>query len=308
MRAHSVHLAIAATLLVLPGLLWAAETAPAVRTVAAAYPLLADTSLGAAELQDLPAGTVLQAAGLTLGEKDLEAEIAKAPAPVQAQLRQAGLFLVEQKASRSLLLREAKAWAAKHAPDAQGESATIQAYLKSVAATATVSEAEVRSFYNSNKSLVGGLPLDQVKADIRSYLVGQKRQTVVEQHINSLLTRAKPVLDRTWAEKQYQAAIDNPVDKARLSGKPTLVDFGASGCGPCDMMAPILESLRREYAGKANVVFVQVREQQVLASRYGISAIPVQVFFDGRGKEVFRHVGFFPEAELKAKLREAGAK
>jgi thioredoxin 1 len=73
-------------------------------------------------------------------------------------------------------------------------------------------------------------------------------------------------------------------------------------------MAPILESLRREYEGKANVIFVHVGEQQVLASRYGIRAIPVQVFFDRSGQEVSRHVGFFAEDDIKAKLREAGVK
>jgi len=297
-----------AAIALLSGLLPAAAVAPASSTVAAAYPLLADSPLGPAQLRDLPAGVILQAAGLTLTQKDLEAEVAKSPAAMQGQLRQSGIFLVEQMASRSLLLREAKAWGAKHGASGQAEGAVIQAYLKRQAASVVLSDAETRRFYDGNKTLFAGLPFDQVKQEIRSYLLGQKQQAAVELHVNTLVQRAEPALDRAWAQKQYRAAIDNPVDKARLSGKPTLVDFGASGCVPCDMMAPILESLRREYEGKANVIFVHVGEQQVLASRYGIRAIPVQVFFDRSGQEVSRHVGFFAEDDIKAKLREAGVK
>ena len=98
--------------------------------------------------------------------------------------------------------------------------------------------------------------------------------------------------------------MDNPVDKVRNSGKPSLVDFGSKGCRPCDMLAPILKTLEKKYEGKANVIFISVREEQILASRYGIRSIPVQIFFDKNGKEVFRHTGFWPQAELEKKLRK----
>jgi len=61
-------------------------------------------------------------------------------------------------------------------------------------------------------------------------------------------------------------------------------------------------------AGHPNVLFVHVREEQVLAARYGVQSIPVQVFFDKDGREVFRHVGFFPQEELEKKLAEMGVK
>lgn len=96
-----------------------------------------------------------------------------------------------------------------------------------------------------------------------------------------------------WVKTQSNLAMDNPVDKARRSKKPTMAEFGATGCVPCDMMQPILDKLRKTYPGKLNVIFVHVGEDQVLAARYGIQSIPVQVFFDAAGKEVFRHVGFF---------------
>jgi thiol-disulfide isomerase/thioredoxin len=99
---------------------------------------------------------------------------------------------------------------------------------------------------------------------------------------------------------------DNPVDRARRSGKPTIVEFGAKGCIPCDMMQPILDKLRKDYPQKLNVVFVHVGEEQILSSRYGIRSIPVQVFFDNKGKEVFRHTGFFPEEDIMVQLKKMG--
>lgn len=110
----------------------------------------------------------------------------------------------------------------------------------------------------------------------------------------------------SWVKEQAVLAQDNQVDKVRVSKKPSLVDFGADGCQPCDMMTPVLASLRDKYAGKLNVLFVHVQTEQILAARYGIQSIPVQIFFDKNGKEVFRHTGFFPQNEIENKLSEMG--
>ena len=57
-------------------------------------------------------------------------------------------------------------------------------------------------------------------------------------------------------------------------------------------MAPILEELAGTYRGKANVLFIDVREDSAAAKRFGIQMIPTQIFFDAKGKEVNRHIGF----------------
>jgi len=72
------------------------------------------------------------------------------------------------------------------------------------------------------------------------------------------------------------------------------------------MMQPILDNLRRDFGDRLNVVFVHVGEEQVLGARYGIRSIPVQVFYDGRGEEVFRHVGFFAQEEVLKQLARMG--
>ncbi len=82
----------------------------------------------------------------------------------------------------------------------------------------------------------------------------------------------------------------------------TMIDLGAKSCIPCKMMAPILEKLTAEYKGKADVVFIDVWENPSAGKKYGIKAIPTQIFYDKNGKEVGRHVGFLDEKNIRTTL------
>ncbi len=78
------------------------------------------------------------------------------------------------------------------------------------------------------------------------------------------------------------------------SGEPMLVDFFATWCGPCKMLAPIIEELAADYEGKVHVLKVDTDENQSLAVNYGIMNIPTVVLFQG-GNEVDRLVGVLPK-------------
>jgi len=93
-----------------------------------------------------------------------------------------------------------------------------------------------------------------------------------------------------------------PVAKAL----PRLVDLGSKTCIPCKMMAPILESMKKEYAGRLTVEFIDVWENPSAGERYGIRLIPTQVFFDAAGREFFRHEGFFSKEDILGVFREHG--
>jgi len=88
--------------------------------------------------------------------------------------------------------------------------------------------------------------------------------------------------------------------------KPRLVDLGAGRCIPCRQMAPILERLRDEYAGKFEVMFIDVWKDPDAANSYRIQVIPTQIFYDANGKELFRHVGFYSREQILGKWRELG--
>ena len=97
-----------------------------------------------------------------------------------------------------------------------------------------------------------------------------------------------------------------PLEQALSSGKPTLAEFGRGICIPCKEMKPILEALAVEYQDKLNVVIVEIDEHRDLTNQYRIMAIPTQIFFDGSGKEVTRHIGFWSKEEIHVQLKEMG--
>lgn len=86
----------------------------------------------------------------------------------------------------------------------------------------------------------------------------------------------------------------------------TMVDIGAKECIPCKMMAPILESLEKEYEGRAAIIFIDVWKNREEGKRFGIRSIPTQIFYDKAGKEVYRHEGFLDKNSIMAKLEQLG--
>jgi len=93
-----------------------------------------------------------------------------------------------------------------------------------------------------------------------------------------------------------------------IKGMVTMVDVGAHSCIPCKMMTPIIEELSKEYDGRAAIAFIDVWKHNEEVARYGISAIPTQIFYDARGREKYRHVGFMDKDSIVAKLTELGVK
>ena len=87
-----------------------------------------------------------------------------------------------------------------------------------------------------------------------------------------------------------KTVIENPM--------PVLVDFWAPWCGPCRMVAPILEKIAKEYAGRLIVAKVNTDENQEWAGKYGVQGIPTMLMLKD-GKTIHRQVGAMPEPMLK---------
>ncbi|MFN3400284.1 MAG: thioredoxin family protein [Ferrovibrio sp.] len=92
------------------------------------------------------------------------------------------------------------------------------------------------------------------------------------------------------------------IAKATASGLPTIAEFGAKSCVSCREMEGILASVAQKTAGRANVLVIDISKDYEAARVFQIRLMPTQVFFDAQGREIGRHLGKLPEAEVMAGL------
>jgi thioredoxin 1 len=98
-----------------------------------------------------------------------------------------------------------------------------------------------------------------------------------------------------------EAKFDEMVLKAKI---PVLVDFWAPWCGPCRMVAPLVDELANEYEGKVSFMKLNVDDSPKIASKYGVMSIPALIIFKN-GTPVSNLVGFRPKPELKKNIDTA---
>ena len=111
---------------------------------------------------------LLKAEGVTVTDKDVAGEIAKVPQEMQAQLQKNAFFMLENMATRQILVALAKAKTPEpNAAPSSDEKQMIQTYLKGLVASVQASDAEVAKFYEENKDACGGATLDQVKDQLK---------------------------------------------------------------------------------------------------------------------------------------------
>ena len=273
-------------------------------TMGTVYPDFSEGILKSAKLEKMDKSLLLKAKGFEIKDSFVEGIFGQVTPEIRKELEKNMLFLLDQEVMEQLIKDDAKSMGIATEPPSEQ---MFQAYIDRVTKGATVSEKAAKTFYDENREMVGGVPFDQVKEPIQGLLLQQKKQETLQAHIQGLAGKAEMHINEDWAKKQVKMARDNPLDRARLSGKPTMIQFSDAGCAPCEMMKPIVKKLKKKYADTINVISIPVRENQMLAKRFNVQAVPVQVFFDKEGKKVHHHMGFMAEADIVNQLKKMGA-
>lgn len=270
-------------------------------TVAENYPLFSASPIGAARFAVLPKDILIRTGEISISRQEIEQEIAGARPGVKEQLEQNAFYLLEQKLIEKVLLAEGRSNLEREGHDVANlsERDLLQTFIAGMLAWVTPTEEEMRDFYAANKELMGGMPYDRVKGQIEMFLTQQMQQEFIQDYILNILQDRDVEIATSWGAEKIALLLDNLVDKARSSGKPSLVNFGSDSCVPCQMMIPAREAVRDKYKERANVVYVHTDRDQILSSRFGIQSIPTLIFYDRNGMEVHRHVGMMEQEEME---------
>ncbi len=112
--------------------------------------------------------------------------------------------------------------------------------------------------------------------------------------------------ERPWREGAVVVAPPVAPEAAMPVGLPHLVDVGADHCAPCKRMAPMLAELRESFGERFRVTVVNLSVTPSAGDAYRVNELPTQIFYDGAGRELFRHVGYYSRDEILATWRRLG--
>ena len=247
-------------------------------------------------------------------------DMAKVESPLREMYQEEPEKFVEGMIVRTLLIQEAKKQGisppVKTYKDAAKESLSPEDTLigemmkKKFSTPPTVSKEEIEAFYTVFKGQMEGKKIEQVAPAIEQIIREGKQPQAVEEYLKELRNNAKVDMEqerlKKIALKPPESNTEEEFKKALTGGKPVMVDFGANNCVPCRQMRPILKDLSKEYAGKAEILVIDVYKYQGLAKDYKVALIPTLVFFDAKGKEVFRQTGAMEKETIVAKFKEIG--
>lgn len=107
---------------------------------------------------------------------------------------------------------------------------------------------------------------------------------------------------RRWSQNMHTT------EKGVSTAPLVLLQLGSKKCPPCRQMIPILDELRAEYAKKFQIRYIDVWQDTAAGAKYGVKKIPTQIFYDSKGNEVFRHVGFYSKKDILGTWIKLGIK
>ena len=261
-----------------------------------------------------------QVNGEKITVEEFKQELSKVEDPLGQMYKEEPQPFLEEIIVKKLLLQEAKregiSPAVKTYKDKEKDALSPEEFLiselikKKFSTPPTVTKEEIKNFYSMFKGQLGGKSLEQISPAIEQLIQEGKQQEQVKVYVGELRSKAKVEIDqirlRKISAKPPELDTEDDFKKALATGKPFLVSFGANNCLPCRQLRPVLKEVSKEYGEKTSILVIDVYKYQELARQHKIMALPTLVFFDSKGKEVFRHMGILDKEKIVAKLKEIG--
>jgi thioredoxin 1 len=256
---------------------------------------------------------VAEVNGQRITVKDVQDELARTPADMRALYEQNPEDVLDQLISVTLLMQEAarKGVMAPATLQDVGKPQVkegIRRFLTQEIKEAKVTDQEVTVFYRRNQDKMSGKSLPQVREAIRQMLLAAKREQEVTAFVEKLRATAaitayperlpkppSPALEASTTEA-FQTALQN--------GKSSVVDFGSNRCVPCIQLRPVLRAVKDAHGDRINVLVMEVNDDRDLARQYRVQLVPTLIFFDAKGKEIRRSVGYMDREAIEKVLRE----
>jgi thioredoxin 1 len=256
---------------------------------------------------------VAEVNGQQITVKDVQEELARTPADTRVLFEQNPGDVLDELISVTLILQEATrkgAMAPATLRDLRKPQVMegIRRFLAQETKGVKVTDQEVTAFYQQHQDKMSGKSLSQVREAIRQMLLATKREQEVTAFVGRLrasaaitvyperLPQPPPLSIATSSAEEFKAALQ--------SKRPTVVDFGSSRCVPCIQLRPVLRSVKDAHSGRINVLVLEVGDYRDLARQHKVQLVPTLIFFDAKGKEVRRSVGYMDREAIEKVLRE----
>jgi thioredoxin 1 len=257
---------------------------------------------------------VAEVNGQRITVKDFHDELARTPENMRPVYEQEPEEVLNRLISVTLLLQEAKRKGLVDSSDLAGlDKPGIQEGMRrlmeqSIQGVDQVTDKEVQAFYRQYRAEMGEKPLSEVREILRMMILEQKQQ----QRIGALVERLRATASiKTFPEQlpkppppAVEASTAEAFQAALKSGRPTVVDFGSNSCIPCIQLRPVLRELKDAHKDRINVLFLEISDHRDLARQYKVQLIPTIIFFDAKGREVQRKMGFMAREAIERILRD----
>jgi thioredoxin 1 len=259
---------------------------------------------------------VAEVNGQRITLKDVQDDLGRIPEEMRIIYEQNPGEVLDRLISLTLLLQEAERRGLVDSVDLRGlDNPSIQGGMQrlmemELKGADKVTDEEVSAFYQQNLDQMGGKSLSQVREPIRAMLLEQKQQQRISDFVGKLRTKASVTAYPERLPKPppsvLEASTAQEFREALQSGRPSVVDFGSNRCIPCIQLRPVLRAVKDAHGDRINVIFMEVNEHRDLVRQYKVQLIPTLIFFDAKGREAHRKMGFMDHEAMEKALHELG--